>query len=86
MYINCSFHVFSRLTTRNPGVTFKRKERGKAEVAQDEKIYPTSVFESNVPVFFVDVFLTGSNLQQTDAILLFRVAWPQTADFSGRVV
>jgi hypothetical protein len=73
MYINYSFHVF-KLKTRNPGVTFKRKERGTAEEAHDEQIYSTTVFESNVSVFFVDVFLTGSNLQQINAILLFRVA------------
>jgi hypothetical protein len=86
MYINCSFHVFSRLTTWIPGVTFKRKERDTAEVAHDEQVYSASVSESNVLVFFVGVFLTKSNLQQTDAILLFRVAGPQTADPSGLAV
>ena len=74
MSIHCSVHVFSELTTRNPGVTFKRKERGTTEETHDEQIYSTSVFQSDVSVFFVDVVLTGSNLQQTDAILLFRFA------------
>jgi hypothetical protein len=66
--------AFKELTTRNLSVTFKRKERGTVEETHDEQIYSTSESESNVSVSFVEVVVTGSNLQQTDAILLFRFA------------